>query len=138
MRTGECLRVLEGHKDSVHAVSTTRDGRKVVSASADKTLRVWDLASGACLRVLEGHGMTVTCVGTSPEGGRAVSGSADKTLRVWDLETGDCLAVYYANDPIRAVAWAAGADCLVCGTERLGQMHFLAPVKFPPPPICPR
>ena len=37
------------------SVSVSPDGRRAVSGSADKTLRVWDLESGACLRTLEGH-----------------------------------------------------------------------------------
>ena len=40
---------------AVTSVSVTPDGRRAVSGSSDKTLRVWDLESGACLRTLEGH-----------------------------------------------------------------------------------
>jgi hypothetical protein len=32
------------------------DGRRVVSGSGDKTVRVWDVETGSCERVLEGHG----------------------------------------------------------------------------------
>jgi WD40 repeat protein len=39
------MRALEGHTSSVNAVAVTPDGRRAVSASADGTLRLWDLAS---------------------------------------------------------------------------------------------
>ncbi len=54
----------------------------MVSGSADKTVRVWDLASGRCEATLEGHGGYVTSVAVSPDGKRVVSGSADNTVRV--------------------------------------------------------
>ena len=37
------------------------DGRRVVSASDDKTLKVWDVATGKCLATLEGHSSGVRC-----------------------------------------------------------------------------
>ena len=86
-----CLRTLEGHSDHVRAVALHADGRRAVSASDDKTLKVWDLESGACLRTLEGHSDQVWAVALHPDGRRAVSASADKTLKVWDLENGACL-----------------------------------------------
>ena len=37
------------------------DGRRVVSASDDKTLKVWDVATGECVATLEGHSGSVRC-----------------------------------------------------------------------------
>ena len=37
------------------------DGRRVVSASNDKTLKVWDVATGKCVATLEGHSNDVRC-----------------------------------------------------------------------------
>ena len=69
-------------------VAVTPDGRRAVSASDDKTLKVWDLESGRELRTLDGHSADVTGVAVTPDGRRAVSASWDKTLKVWDLESG--------------------------------------------------
>jgi WD40 repeat protein len=85
------LRTLEGHADDVNSVSVTLDGKRAVSGSDDKGLRVWDLENGACLRILEGHTGRVKSVSVTPDGKRAVSGGDDRTLRVWDLESGVCL-----------------------------------------------
>ncbi|ETO11645.1 serine/threonine protein kinase, partial [Reticulomyxa filosa] len=40
-------------------VQISSDGTKIVSASADETIRIWDLASGCCLRELIGHSIFV-------------------------------------------------------------------------------
>jgi len=37
------------------------DGRRVVSASRDKTLKVWDVATGECVETLQGHSDWVRC-----------------------------------------------------------------------------
>ena len=37
------------------------DGRRVVSASNDKTLKVWDVATGKCVATLQGHSNDVRC-----------------------------------------------------------------------------
>ncbi len=84
---GSELQRIEGHQGSVIAVAITPDGRRVVSGSDDKTLKVWDLETGRQERTLEGHQHSVYAVAITPDGRRVVSGSADKTLKVWDLET---------------------------------------------------
>jgi WD40 repeat protein len=85
------LRTLEGHSWSVRGVAVTPDGKRAVSASADHTLKVWDLDTGRALRTLEGHSADVCGVAVTADGKRAVSASADETLKVWDLETGRAL-----------------------------------------------
>jgi hypothetical protein len=81
----------EGHAGGVLAVALTADGRRAVSGSDDKTLKVWDLESGRVLQTLESHAGGVWAVALTADGRRAVSGSADKTLKVWDLESGRVL-----------------------------------------------
>jgi WD40 repeat protein len=88
---GPLIRTLQGHSESVYGVAITPDGRYAVSASGDKTLRVWDLESGQTLRTFEGHTDRVNAVAVTSGGCLAVSASNDETLRVWDLESGKSL-----------------------------------------------
>ena len=87
------VRKLEGHSNWVTGVAVSANGRSAISASLDKTLRVWDLETGRPLRTLKGHSDGVNAVALSSNGHHAVSASLDKALRVWDLETGRPLRI---------------------------------------------
>src|ERR1022692_2193012 len=86
---GKCVIPVRVQRDS--RVPLRLYGKRAVSASRDKTLKVWDLATGRALRTLEGHSARVYGVAATPDGRRAVSTSRDRTLKVWDLETGGAL-----------------------------------------------
>ena len=64
----------------------------MVSASDDKTLKVWELGSGRVAATLSGHTRRVNACAVTPDGRRVVSASHDSTLKIWDLETGQPLA----------------------------------------------
>ncbi len=86
------LASLRGHAKEVTACAVTPDGRRVVSASWDNTLKVWDLDSGSALATLQGHAKEVTACAVTPDGRRVISASGDQTLKVWDLDSGSALA----------------------------------------------
>ena len=61
---GQCLNVLVGHSCAVNSVAVDRHGKIAVTAGADGTGRVWDLATGSCVQLLLGHtslGDPTTC-----------------------------------------------------------------------------
>jgi len=91
-------RTLTGHKGSVTALTVLRDGT-VVSASKDKTLKMWDVKSERCLRTLEGHSSMIWSV--IAVGPFLVSGSSDSTVKVWNPHTGEC--VHTLNGHTRTV-----------------------------------
>jgi WD40 repeat protein len=95
---GPELRRFAGHEDSVLSVTMLADGRRALSGSADRTLRLWDLESGAELCRFVGHEDEVTSVKVVADGRRALSGSCDGTLRLWDLETGAELRCFEGHE----------------------------------------
>ncbi|HSN97584.1 MAG TPA: effector-associated domain EAD1-containing protein, partial [Candidatus Nanopelagicales bacterium] len=86
------LRALPGHDKPVVACAVTPDGNQLLSASADRTLRLWAMGSGDCIAVLRGHDDEITACVLSPDGRAAVSASADGTARLWDLGARRCVA----------------------------------------------
>lgn len=70
--------LLQGHEEIVWAVEV--HGSRLFSASADKTIRVWDIASRRCEHVLEDHTRPVLSLAIS--GNRLYSGSYDFTIKV--------------------------------------------------------
>ena len=101
----ELVRTLAGHSNEVTSLALSADGRLAVSASKDKTLKVWDMATGRELRTFAGHTDEVMGVALSADGRLAVSASMDETLKVWDVATGHELRTLqgYRNE-IRGVS----------------------------------
>jgi WD40 repeat protein/tRNA A-37 threonylcarbamoyl transferase component Bud32 len=65
------------------------DGRLLVTAGGDATIKLWDVATGALLQTLVGHTQPVTSLSISPDGATLVSGAEDGTTRLWTLSEGD-------------------------------------------------
>lgn len=91
-RPEPCIFTLDAHSGSVWACRFSPDGSKIVSASEDYKLRLWDPTSGKQLVTLTGHSGFINDLVWSPNGGRIVSAAGDKTLRVWDAHVGIELA----------------------------------------------
>jgi WD40 repeat protein len=80
-----------GHTNFVDNACFFPDGKKVLTASADKTAKIWDAQSGALLADLKGHAGNVTCARISSNGKKIVTASNDGTAKIWNAETGDLL-----------------------------------------------
>jgi WD40 repeat protein len=78
-----------GHDGSVSSAAFSPDGKRIVTASLDKTARLWDAATGQSIGApLRGHEDAVESAAFSPNGERIVTASDDKTARLWDAATG--------------------------------------------------
>ena len=74
---------MHGHEDAVNTVAISHDSRWFVSASQDKTLRLWKLPSGKAVgQPFTGHTDFVNCVSISNDDRFIVSNSVDWTVRV--------------------------------------------------------
>jgi len=80
---------MERHSASISAVTVTPDGRRLLTASDDATVRAWDMSTGRQLRVLAGHTDRVWGLAVSRDGRTVVTGSLDADIRIWHLETAE-------------------------------------------------
>ncbi|TMW68602.1 hypothetical protein Poli38472_006070 [Pythium oligandrum] len=86
--------LLSGHTDIVMALAVSPDGKWLVSASKDRTARVWDVERRECIATCPGHTEAMGAIAISQKPahfsmGAAffVTGSADKTLKMWSLKS---------------------------------------------------
>ena len=80
---------ITGHKGDVNWCAFSPVKPQLVTASGDKTIRVWDIASDTPteLKVLQGHKYYVNCAVFSPLGDLLVTGSSDFSIKLWSTET---------------------------------------------------
>lgn len=77
--------IIEDHADWVNAIAWSPDGTKVVSASRDKTSKVFDATTGKLIITFNGHGHNVSDALFTLDGKRIASAGDDFKVRVWTI-----------------------------------------------------
>ena len=145
-RPGRLVHTLSGHADTVHRLvllptSPNMDAqggapRFAVSASADCTLRVWDVREGVAVRTMAKHTCGVTCLVVSGGGERLLSGAeSDGQIIEWAWRTGEALRLLPTEGmffgPLSCLSYHEETRTLVMGSD-WGQVCLCELRETPP------
>lgn len=109
------VHLLVGHTDNIEAIHFRFDGQRLVSASRDKTVKVWDVSTllnpgrqgVQLIHTLHGHTDRVHSCAFSPTGQQIASGSIDRTVCLWDAQSGTLRHTLYGHtNAVRSVTFS--------------------------------
>jgi WD40 repeat protein len=117
-------RILTGHTDTIFSIAATRDGQRIVSGSADSSIRIWNLDGWAAPQVLNHHQGWINTVAINANETLIASGGSDSTLKIWDFQTGQLLSSLKAHENmIRSVAFSSQPN-LIASIGNDGQIKL--------------
>nr|UNY85630.1 WD40-containting protein [Zea mays] len=109
------LHEFRGHSGDVLNLSWSNN-KHLLSASTDKTVRLWEIGSANCITVFP-HSNFVTCVQFNPTNeNQFISGSIDGKIRVWDIPRCSVIDWVDIRDIITAVCYRRDGKGAVVGT----------------------
>ena len=106
------------HKDTVENVVFSPDGARILTASRDKTAKLWDAASGKLLASFDHQSRVLQGV-FSPDGTRILTASADMTAKLWDATSGKLLTSFDHQDWVSRAAFSPdGSRILTASADK--------------------
>lgn len=115
---GECLNVLSGHESWIWWVIWSPNGKTLASASADQSIKLWNVQTGECLQTLRDDRLMGIAIAWSPDGNWLATSSTDGTVRLWNFQTNRFeheLAGHQAL--IWAIAWSPNGEWIASGGD---------------------
>ena len=109
-------RVIAGHLGWVRAVAVDWSNEWFATGAADRTIKIWDLASGQLKLTLTGHIATLRAICISKSSPYMFSAAEDKTVKCWDLEVNKVIRHYHGHlSAVYCMALHPTLDVLITG-----------------------
>jgi WD40 repeat protein len=112
--SGELVRTLAGHTQSIFGLVFSPDSQLLVSAAYGEAIRIWDPATGALVRTLPASDPGARAVAFSPDGQYLVSGR-DNTLHLWRMATGELVRSFAQGNLVQSAAFAPNGAFFAAG-----------------------
>ncbi|KAK6166927.1 hypothetical protein SNE40_023527 [Patella caerulea] len=131
LRTGQPNRQLvspngrAAHDREVKAVVRSKDNKYLVTASADGTLKCWDLETERQMTTMSGHQDEVWCCAISPDNEIVVSGSRDGTIRLWQLRNGKQICSFNAGVDVFYITMSQDKSTIVALGDKFGARKLI-------------
>jgi WD40 repeat protein len=113
--TGQEVRTYKGHTDSVNTVEFSPDGKRLVSSSHDRSVKVWDATMDQDVVLLKGNSPSVTAVIFSPDGKRLAASGTNDLVDVWEVATRKLSLTYGHPRGVYCVAFSRDGKYLASG-----------------------
>lgn len=115
----------DAHSDVVYGCEFSHNGTQLATCSADKFVRIWDVASGSLLKSFEGHTNHVLDVTWRADGRFVASAGADNLIKVWNIETGEQqLNIGGFGKQVTSIQFLGfGANIVSCSGDRSVRFH---------------
>jgi WD40 repeat protein len=102
--SGKAIRDPLWHRDEISALTFSRDGKRLATASADGQLVIWNPDTSQSVAEIWPSSTRITALAFSPDGSRIATGGDDRQVRLWDVETGEPVTESLAHTgPIRGL-----------------------------------
>lgn len=106
-QTFECIKTMHGHDHNVSSVAFVPAGDFLLSASRDKTIKMWEVASGYCVKTYTGHREWVRMIRINVDGTLMASCSNDHSVRIWCINSKESKLELREHDhTVECIAWA--------------------------------
>jgi len=111
--------VCQGHTSAVAAITFTLNRRYFMSASQDRTLKLWNPNTGANIKTYSGpHNHEINDVVVTEDNSKFASCGGDKHVFFWDVTTGQVIRKFVGHDrKVNALVWGPGEEVLLSASH---------------------
>lgn len=120
--------IVDAHSDTIFGLQFSQDGKKIVSGSADKFVKIHEVETGEHVKSFEGHTHHVLDVSWKADGSQLVSAGADNAIKVWNVETGEQIRTItnYQKQVTSIHFVGLSGNCISCGGDKTVRFHTAA------------
>lgn len=119
---GKKFAILKGHHKDINSIEFDSSGSRLVTASMDKTIIIWELVNGfVTSKKLIGHTLAVRDAVFSLDGNYIASAGGDSTIRIWSSKSGEQIGspIYVGvnGEIVECVSFSPDGKNVACGTN---------------------
>ena len=79
-----------GIEEGTTVIAIKHELPAVLTASHDKTAKIWNASTGECTQTLSGHSRALRSAVFSGDGSSVLTASVDGTAKIWNASSGEC------------------------------------------------